>query len=244
MLSCRSTSHCWVSRSSSGAMASISGYRRCPIARRSSGQAYYRSRHAEVLEPSRRSLNLQRSYDGLLPSPHYIRAAPSDPAVRAASPRVRSCVHRQRNKLNQIGFRVLCVLGWHWKRPAFFQKQLCKILKSACNHQTRVLKIEPLSHSSGKIECFGHDHLTGRMRQVKGNVIPKHTLMIVRGPRWRTEIGWRTAVAASVPYRSSAPVNHADRSQGTGELRRNAVVSSSTDLPLITMAGSSAMYAP
>ena len=67
------------------------------------------------------------------------------------------------------------------QRFSLFEKRLCKVLERACDQQTCVLKVEALRHGAGEVERLCHDHLTGRMWKVKRDVIPKHTLMIIRG---------------------------------------------------------------
>ena len=53
---------------------------------------------------------------------------------------------------------------------------LCKIFKSAGNHQACVRQIETLCYSAGEIERFSHNHFTGSMREVESHVVPRALL--------------------------------------------------------------------
>lgn len=87
-------------------------------------------------------------------------------------------MNRQRHEFDPVRLWAPAHLPTAPEGLALFQKQLRKVLKGTGNHQTRVGKIEALSYSTWKIERFSHDHFTGRMRQIKCNVVPKHTLIV------------------------------------------------------------------
>jgi hypothetical protein len=87
---------------------------------------------------------------------------------------------RQRYKLDQVGIRTMHAFRRNWQRATLLEERLCHILKSAGNQKPCVGQIEALRHGPGKVQRLRHNHFTRRMREVKRDVVLKHTSMILR----------------------------------------------------------------
>lgn len=90
-------------------------------------------------------------------------------------------MNRKGHQFNQIGVSTLRISRGYGQRFTLLEKNLCKVLDCAGDHQACVLQIEALRHGARKVERFSHDHFTGRTREVKCDVVSKHTLIIIRG---------------------------------------------------------------